>query len=267
MFRRILPFITGFLLLTGCSGAVHHVPRLSQQEISAAETDVLAEPNLESRRDMSVLESRQALGTVIRRVHPVAQQLCREVQHGTCYWRYAMSRDRDLNAFATLDGYVVIHRGVVELTASDDEIALVLAHELGHQLAGHPVSTRRNAAIGGLIGVMLGTAADAASARGGVYTGGYYGQVGSAVGQSIGALSYSKEQEREADYLGVVIAHRAGYDLDKARNVMITLARMGGKRQAGALDSHPMGAERLAGFDRAVAEVRASNGQLPPRAK
>lgn len=267
MHRGIVPFIAGLLLLSGCSGAVHQVPRLSQQEISAAEADVLAEPNLEARQDMSLREAGERMTGVIKRLHPVAQQVCREIARASCYWRYAMTRDRDLNAGATADGRVFLNRGVAELAASDDEIAMVLGHELAHLSANHPIDGKRNAAIGGLIGTVIGSAADVASARGRVYTGGYYGDVGYAIGHKIGDLSYSKEQEREADYLGALIVFRAGYDLDKARNIMVALARMGGKRQAGTFDSHPMGAERLAGFDRAVAEVRASNGRLPPRAK
>ena len=46
---------------------------------------------------------------------------------------------------------------------------------------------------------------------------------------------------------------------------MVTLARMDGDARTGLLDSHPVGADRLAGWDRAVAEIRASGGRLPPR--
>ena len=259
--------IAGLLSLAGCSGALHQVQKPSQQEISAAEADVLAEPNLEVRRQMTVAEANETLTNVIKRIHPVAQQVCREVGHGSCYWRYAMSRSRELNAGATDDGRIVLNRGLAELTASDDEIGMVLAHEVAHLVANHPANTQRNAALGRVVGGLIGAVADTGAARGRVYTGGYYTRVGGALGEAFGGLSYSKEQEREADYLGVLIAYRAGFDLDKARAVMVTLARDAGKREAGTFDSHPMGAERLAGYDRAVAEVRASNGRLPPRLK
>ena len=255
------------VLLAGCSGAVHQVPRLSPEQVSAAEADVLAEPGLETRRSMSLAEASQTMGDVIRRLHPAAQAVCREVGVGNCHWRYSMARDRSLNAYATAEGRVVLHRGLAELTANDDEIALVLAHELGHQVANHPNNTQRNAQVGALLGGVLGGALDMAAAVNGSQTYGSFSRLGSSVGLQTGALSYSKEQEREADYLGVVIAYRAGVDLDKARAVMLSLARASGKRESGTFDSHPMGAERLAGFDRAVAEVRASNGALPPRAK
>lgn len=241
--------IAGLLLLSACAGQVHHVPKPSEAQVTAAERDVLAEPDLVTRRTMTASEASQTLAAIVRRIHPVGQQVCQEARSGNCYWRYRFSPDRSLNAASTESGYVILNRGLVELTANDDEIAFVLGHELGHHTANHPATGSTNARVGGLIGGLLG------------------GEVGQAIGYKIGAVSYSKEQEREADYLGVVIAYRAGVDLDKARGVVLTMTRMSGKRESTLLDTHPEGAERLAGYDRAVAAVRASNGALPPRAK
>ena len=55
-------------------------------------------------------------------------------------------------------------------------------------------------------------------------------------------------------------------DLDKARGFMVTMARASSRKETGMLDSHPAGPERVAGWDKAVAEIRASNGRLPQRA-
>ncbi len=85
-------------------------------------------------------------------------------------------------------------------------------------------------------------------------------------GAGIGRVSFSKEQEREADYIAAVILHRAGYDLRKARGFLVTMARASGRRETGMLDTHPAGPERLAAYDRAAAEVVASGGRLPARA-
>ena len=54
-------------------------------------------------------------------------------------------------------------------------------------------------------------------------------------------------------------------DLDRARAFLVTMARASGRRETGMLDTHPAGPERLAAWDRAVAEVRATNGRLPQR--
>jgi len=86
------------------------------------------------------------------------------------------------------------------------------------------------------------------------------------LGARIGDLSFSKEQEREADYMAALILHRAGIDLDKARGLLVTMAAGSGRMTTTFLDSHPAGPERVAAWDRAAAEIRASNGRLPPRA-
>ena len=91
-------------------------------------------------------------------------------------------------------------------------------------------------------------------------------QSGADVGGAIGRISFSKEQEREADYLAAVILYRSDVDLDKARPFLVTMARASGRKETGMLDTHPAGPERVAGWDRAVAEIRASNGKLPQRA-
>ena len=75
----------------------------------------------------------------------------------------------------------------------------------------------------------------------------------------------SKEQEREADYLSAVILYRSGVDLDKARGFLVKLAKASGRTETGLLDTHPAGPERIAAWDLAVQEVRASNGGLPQR--
>jgi predicted Zn-dependent protease len=84
-------------------------------------------------------------------------------------------------------------------------------------------------------------------------------------GALIGAISYSKEQEREADYLAALILYRSGVDPDKARGMLVTMARLSRQTTTGLLDTHPAGPERIAGWDRVVSEIRASKGALPLR--
>ena len=254
--------VAGSLLLAACAGQVHEVPKPTQAQMSAAEADVLAEPDLPKRRSMTASEASQALASTIGRLHPAARQVCQEVASGNCQWRYRLSPDRSLNAAATVGGHVILNRGLAELTANDDEAAFVIAHELGHHAANHPVAGNSNAAVGGLVGGLVGAAIDVATGSHAGFT-----RLGRSLGRTAGWLAFSREHEREADYLGVVIAYRAGIDLDRARGVMLTMARGAGKRESDWLDTHPMGSERLAAFDRAVAAVRASNGALPPRAR
>src|SRR5262249_61768804 len=126
---------------------------------------------------------------------------------------------------------------------------------------------RPNAAIGAPIGSVLLGAAAAAITSGhpdSAYSVRTASQLGMRTGAMIGHLSFSKEQEREADYLGALILYRAGVDLDKARGVLVKIARLSGDRETGLLDTHPVGPERIAGWDTPLHQIPAPNAPLPP---
>jgi predicted Zn-dependent protease len=216
--------------------------------------------------DEQVVETLQA---ALRRIRAPGLQICTEMNVGVCEWKFRAVADHSLNAGAWPNGLIKVNRGIVEYASNEEEVCLVIAHEMGHQAANHIAASQRNRAVGALVGaIVLGAAAAAAS------HGGYNGpmlarsaaRMGADLGEAIGGISFSKEQEREADYLAAVILYRAGVDLDKARGILVTAARASGRRETGMLDTHPAGPERIAGWDRAVAEIRASSGRLPQRA-
>ncbi len=105
-----------------------------------------------------------------------------------------------VNAFALPGGYIYITRGLLALAENEAEVAGVLAHEIGHVTARHSAERYGNTVAAGvattLLGVLVGgPAADAA---------------GGAAGLAL--QSYSRDQEFEADTLGVRYLSRAGYD-------------------------------------------------------
>jgi predicted Zn-dependent protease len=145
---------------------------------------------------------------------------------------------------------------------------LVIAHEIGHHSANHLAASQRNQVVGAVIGAVLMGAVGALASYKSPYGGSVTrqaAQTGGDLGGAIGRISFSKEQEREADYLAAVIMYRSALDLDKARGFLVTMARASGRKETGMLDTHPAGPERLAAWDKAVAEIRASNGALPKR--
>jgi len=118
-------------------------------------------------------------------------------------------RDDSVNAFAAPAGYVFVNSGLILAMHSEDELAAVLAHEMAHVTERHLASNiERSKAInlatlaGVLAGVMLGGGSDAGEAL----------AVGSMAGGQAAALKYSRDDEREADHLGLQYLSRAGYD-------------------------------------------------------
>ena len=257
--RRTALFGMGACALCGCSGALHRLPNLESSHLSLASTEIGAGAPT-ARRVVTDEEVLATLRNAHARLLGPATGVCREIGSGVCEWKFRAKRDGTMNAYASGDGSIVVHRGIVEYAQSDDEVAFVLAHEIGHHASNHIRQTRRSAAVGAAIGgLLLGGLAIAAGAHAG---GGYNAQVaaqnateaGLKAGAAVGRISFSKEQEREADYVAAVILHRAGYDLQKARGFLVTLARASSRRESGLLDTHPAGPERLAAYDRAVAE-------------
>lgn len=99
-----------------------------------------------------------------------------------------------VNAFATPGGYVYISRGLMALAESEAELAGVMGHELGHVVARHSSQRMSKATVAGALSGLLGA-----------------GQVGQALG-GLYLSSFSRDQEMEADRLGVRYISRAGYD-------------------------------------------------------
>jgi membrane-associated protease RseP (regulator of RpoE activity) len=112
--------------------------------------------------------------------------------------------DDKVNAFTTGDR-IIIFSAIVALAKTDDQLAVVIGHELAHANLGHIAKREQNALIGELGGAVV----DGGFLLGGIYTRGaftrHFGRVG--------ALAYSVEFEREADYVGAYYAARAGYDV------------------------------------------------------
>ena len=269
MRRRSFMALWGASLVCGCSGAVHQLPPISRDNLGVAQTEVQGAGGPPVPRLATDEEVVEALRSALGRIRAPASQVCGEMNIGVCDWTFRAVRDSSLNAGSSPNGLITVNRGVVEYAENEEQICMVIAHEMGHEAANHLATGRRNQAIGAVVGaVLLGAAGVALS-------GGRYGGAdvirstmnsGANIGGAIGGISFSKEQEREADFLAALILYRAGVDLDKARGLLVTLARMSRQMQTGILDTHPAGPERIAGWDRAVAEVRASNGRLPRRA-
>jgi hypothetical protein len=163
-----------------------------------------------------------------------------------CDFSVHLSPDDVKNAYA--DGSrVVIYKGMMEFFRSDEEIALVVSHELAHNAMKHIDAKKTNATIGGLVGLLL----DVAAAAGGVNTNGDFTRLGS----NIGAGVYSVDFEKEADYVGLYFMAQAGYDITEAPNFWRRMATT--NSQAITMkSSHPTTPERFVGLESTVTEIR-----------
>ncbi|MCF8467083.1 MAG: M48 family metalloprotease [Sneathiella sp.] len=118
----------------------------------------------------------------------------------TLPWRFTILNTPVINAFALLGGYVYITRGLLALANNEAQVAGVLAHEIGHVTARHGAARQSRATGIGLLGTLAGILTGSAVVQ--------------ELGQQLGGLyvaSYSRDQEYEADQLGVKYLGLAGY--------------------------------------------------------
>lgn len=175
---------------------------------------------------------------VVQTMEPVAERECKRMtQNVNCDFRIVVDDrpNQPPNAFQTVDG---TGRPIIAFTAAliadarnTDELAFVMGHEAAHHILGHLDRQQRNAAAGALIFTGLAT-----------LTGGSGADLQSAqrLGAAIGARSYSKDFELEADELGTIITHRAGFNARRGAEFFHRIPDPGNR----FLGTHPPNAQR-----------------------
>ncbi len=172
-----------------------------------------------------------------------------------CDFYLAVEDKNDVNAFADGKG-IVFSKGMMKFAENDDELAVVMGHELGHNLNRHIDAKKTNLAGGMLLDVLAG-------AVGGVNTGGMF--------SGMAANAYSQDFEREADYVGLYLTARAGYEIDHAANFWRRMAvENPATIKQSHTASHPATAERFVSLDATVDEIQdklAKKQKLQPDSK
>lgn len=153
-------------------------------------------------------------------------------------WTFRVLDDETVNAFAIPGGFVYLTRGFLTHTNSEAEVAGVLGHEIGHVAARHSAQRYTQATfaqIGLGVGGILVPEVQA---------------VGGLLQTSVGLLflKFSRDDERQADELGVEYAHAVGFDPYELAGVFRTFERIGeqrGERLPGWLSTHPDPGDRI----------------------
>jgi predicted Zn-dependent protease len=134
-------------------------------------------------------------------VSKVGNKVARHSDLPNWEYHFTVLDDESINAFTTGGGYVYVHRGLLAYMTSEAQLAAVLGHEIGHITARHPArqQTRGVLASIGAIGaaIMTGNGAIAQLAN---------------IGAEAWMQGYGRENEMEADRLGLVYATKSGYD-------------------------------------------------------
>jgi predicted Zn-dependent protease len=158
-------------------------------------------------------------------IEPLQREINLKVRGYRFEWEADVIRERQANAFCLPAGKIFVFTGILRVAADDGELASVLAHEMAHALAHH--GSERVARL-----------------QGG--------------GNILSSLQYDRQQESEADHIGVFLLPFAGYDPDEAAEFWQRMMSRGGAGLPEFLSSHPSPETRVRDIRRWAPQARAA---------
>jgi len=164
-------------------------------------------------------------------------------------WTFRVVDDPAVNAFAIPGGFVYVTRGILAHMTTEAELATVMGHEIGHVTARHTAHEMSREQVAGL-GLAIGSIASSQIAK-------YAGVASQALGVMF--LKFSRDNENQADELGVRYSSRANYDSRQMVDVMRVLDKItaeGGGRLPEWLATHPDPGNRIAHINAVIARMQ-----------
>nr|WP_315408979.1 M48 family metallopeptidase [uncultured Prevotella sp.] len=238
-------------LMTAC-GTASKVPLTGRtHRVSISDAQLLSLSNQEYTKFMaSAKRSTDAKNTAM--VQRVGRNLANAVETylrnngyaneiNNFKWEFNLVQDKQANAFCMPGGKIVVYEGLLPYTQNEASLAIVLGHEIAHAVAKHSaeqITKQMNQQMGtSILGTVLNSAVgsgvgDIASQ----VAGGYF---------SFRNLKYSRDNESEADYMGLIFAAMAGYDPANAVTFWQRMAAATNSSRSEILSDHPSDARRI----------------------
>lgn len=248
------------LLLSACGS----VPITGRRQLLLVSDQEVLTSSLTQYNDYMKTASRSAKTTqsamvtrVGKRIAAATEQYLRdnglaaEVQNFA--WEFNLVKDNQINAFCMPGGKIVVYEGLMKLVSSDDELAVVVGHEVAHAVAKHSnerMSQQMMAQYGAQI---LNASLSKKSALTQALAGQVYG-----IGAQYGVmLPFSRKHESEADYMGLILMRMAGYNPDVAVGFWQKMAAGSSGKVPELMSTHPSDARRISDIRKALPEIKA----------
>src|SRR5258705_4101392 len=182
-------------------------------------------------------------------VQGLGTKLATTSERASLPWTFRVVDDPAVNAFAIPGGFVYVTRGILAHMTTEAELATVMGHEIGHVTARHTAHEMSREQVAGL-GLAIGSIASSQIAK-------YAGVASQALGVMF--LKFSRDNENQADELGVRYSSRANYDSRQMVDVMRMLDKItaeGGGRLPEWLATHPNPGNRIAHINAVIARMQ-----------
>ena len=190
----------------------------------------------------------------LRRLRAIAQRLIpytAQWNERARNWRWEVNlfNSKSINAFCMPGGKIGFFTGILDqLKLSDDEVAMIMGHEMAHALREH-ARERLAKTQATSIGIRLGSQ---------LLGLGDLGNAAANLGGQLLTLKFSRSDETDADLVGLELAARAGYQPDAAVSLWQKMGKASGSQQAGLafLSTHPSGPDRIRELQQNVPKVQ-----------
>jgi predicted Zn-dependent protease len=186
---------------------------------------------------------------------------------------FFMMKDRQVNAFATVGGYVGVNAGLVLVAETEDEVAGVLGHEIAHVTQSHVLRSVERAQKDS-IPILLAMLGAIAIAQSGSSSSGDAAMAAMASAQGIAAqrqINYTRSNESEADRIGIRTMARSGYDPAAMARMFERMQALERGNQGGEKDrtpdylrSHPVTTTRIAEAKQRAAKMENGESRFTP---
>lgn len=226
---------------------------LSEQQVDS----MSAESYLATLKEASKKNTLNTNPAQVKRVRDISNKLIAQVGHfrkdaQNWKWEVNVEQNDQVNAYCMPGGKIMVFTGLIDkLKATDDELAAVIGHEIAHALREHgrermSIASAQQMGLAGLA-VLAGTSRSQTAAA---------GVQAAALGSSLFfALPNSREQEREADRIGLELSARAGFNPNAAVSLWQKMGQQGGGAPPEFLSTHPSNQARISDLKAMIPSV------------
>ena len=167
-------------------------------------------------------------------------------------WEFNLVQNKEANAFCMPGGKIVVYEGLLPYTQNEASLAIVLGHEIAHAVAKHSAEQMskqiKNQYGTQILGSVLNAAGVSSSTT-------QLAQIIAQKGLQFRSLKYSRDNETEADRMGLIFAAMAGYDPNVAVSFWQRMSQGNNSNQSDMFSDHPSDAKRIAAIKQELPEA------------
>ena len=247
------PATRNCLLLALACAPLMHAPARAQVEVGRASVMRQLVPaetleNSATQQYQELLQKAKAQGALadagnpqLQRLRTIAQRLipyAAQWNPRASQWRWEVNLigSKQINAFCMPGGKIAFYTGIIDqLKLTDDEIAMIMGHEMAHALREHSreqLAKNQATSIGISLGAQLLGLGD-------------IGNAAARLGGQLLSLKFSRNDESDADLVGLELAARAGFNPQAAVSLWRKMGQATGEGGIGFLSTHPTGPDRI----------------------